>query len=200
MWQKIFIDPLDFFVKISAILLFIFLQLYWRLTEAKADREKPKTKKTTLKNYILRYFMAIFIMLFFFQLLGLTILTFQRNIYVEILGLMTVAVGISISVAARISLDVNWTHAVDYQIKKNHELITHGIYKFIRHPIYAGLIFAYTGFEIILQSYSFVLIFIILTIIAYLQGKREEKILLKHFGEKYKNYMKKTKMFFPYIF
>lgn len=32
-----------------------------------------------------------------------------------------------------------------------------------------------------------------------IQGKQEEKILLKHFGNKYEAYMKKTKMLFPYV-
>ena len=108
--------------------------------------------------------------------------------------------GFLISLSARISLGANWAHGAEYQIVKKQELITRGIYKFIRHPIYMGLLFAIIGIELIAHSYLVIPAVIAFCIGMYRQSKKEEKLLIKHFGSQYKDYMRKTKMFFPLLF
>ncbi|MBI5452967.1 isoprenylcysteine carboxylmethyltransferase family protein [Candidatus Gottesmanbacteria bacterium] len=106
----------------------------------------------------------------------------------------------AISVSARRVLGTNWAHAAEYQIKKDHELVTSGIYKYIRNPIYTGLVIAITGAELVAKSYLFIFFALFGFWVAYIQAKREEKILQEHFGKEYSDYMKKSKTLIPFIF
>jgi protein-S-isoprenylcysteine O-methyltransferase Ste14 len=115
------------------------------------------------------------------------------------IGFIFVCIGVGISIRARIDLGHNWAHAAEYQIKKDHELVTNGIYHAIRHPIYVGLLLALTGAALVAQSYTALIFFVIGGIGAYIQAKKEETILNDHFGSKYKTYMKKSYMFIPHV-
>ncbi len=183
----------------TAVVFFGLWQLYWSISARKTDKEKPKNKQVTFKSYFERIIQTIAGLFLLIQLFGLRILPTPDNIFIQIIGLTLLVLGIVIAVSARISLGTNWTQSYDYQIKKNHELVSKGIYQCIRHPIYLSVILAYTGGLIISQTYLFIVFLIILSIWAYSHGKREEKILLKQFGGNYHDYMKKTKMLIPFI-
>lgn len=79
-------------------------------------------------------------------------------------------------------------------------LITTGLFKYIRHPLYLSLILM--GFGILAKNTG--IIQWILALINFgaiiLTAKVEEKEMMLKFGDDYKKYMEKTKMFIPYIF
>ena len=78
-------------------------------------------------------------------------------------------------------------------------LVTTGLYKYVRHPMYASLLFL--GWGMFLKDINpiSIVVIIIITIALFLTCKVEEKEMLKRFGEEYKNYMNKTKRWIPYI-
>ena len=193
------ITSFNWIIRMTAVVFFGLWRLYWLITARKTDKEKPKNKQVTLKSYFERIVQTSAGLFLLIQLFGLRILPTPDNIFIQIIGLALLVLGIVIAVSARISLGTNWTQSYDYQIKKNHELVSKGIYQYIRHPIYLSVILVYTGGLIISQTYLFTVFLIILSIWAYSHGKREEKILLKQFGGNYHDYMKKTKMFIPFI-
>lgn len=187
-------------IKSLAILLLLGWYWYWQVTEKVADTEKPKTKKPSLQTIMEAMSFRLVWVFIFLQFFGLKIFPMANNLLLQILGLILLIGGISVGVSGRKILGTNWTHAAEYQIKKDHELITKGIYRYIRHPIYAGLIIMITGTELIIQSHLFIAFFIASLFVAFIQSKREEGILREYFGEKYIAYMKQTRMFFPFIF
>ena len=79
-------------------------------------------------------------------------------------------------------------------------LITTGTYKFIRHPMYLSLLFL--GFGIMLKHPTLVtwILAFINMIAVYITAKIEEKEMILKFGKEYRDYMRNTKMFIPYIF
>jgi protein-S-isoprenylcysteine O-methyltransferase Ste14 len=84
-------------------------------------------------------------------------------------------------------------------LENTSKLVTVGLYRFIRHPLYASLLFLGTG--TFFKHISIVTtIFAIINFIALIAtAKREEKEMLEKFGNNYLDYMKKNKMFIPYI-
>ena len=78
-------------------------------------------------------------------------------------------------------------------------LVTTGIYKYIRHPLYLSLIAGGFGammkdpgtFQIILGCINFISLFI--------TARVEEKEMITKFMNEYEAYMKKTRMFIPFI-
>jgi protein-S-isoprenylcysteine O-methyltransferase Ste14 len=189
----------DLLVRGLVILLLAGRYLYWEVTEKKADAAKPKTRTASLRNNAERYSVAFLGLIILLQLLGLHILPFQTNNVITLVGLLFVIVGISCSIKARRDLGVNWAHAAEYQIKKDHELITSGIYTYIRHPIYSCMTLSFLGAELVVGSYLFIVLLLVLPLGSYFQAKKEEKILLSHFGNDYASYKKKSKMFIPYV-
>jgi protein-S-isoprenylcysteine O-methyltransferase Ste14 len=71
------------------------------------------------------------------------------------------------------------------------ELVTHGIYSKIRHPIYvfSGMLAA--GVAIALQPHALLLL-IILVPVQILRARREAKVLEEKFGDQYRAYREKT--------
>jgi len=80
------------------------------------------------------------------------------------------------------------------------QLVTKGIYKYVRHPMYASLLFL--GWGMFLKEINPFSISIIAVISAalFLTCKVEEKEMLRKFGKEYQDYMKKTKRWLPFLF
>jgi protein-S-isoprenylcysteine O-methyltransferase Ste14 len=79
-------------------------------------------------------------------------------------------------------------------------LITTGVYKYIRHPMYLSLMLI--GFGVLAKDcgYQQWLLAIINFIALILTARVEEKEMLLKFGDDYRKYMTKTKMFIPFVF
>lgn len=78
-------------------------------------------------------------------------------------------------------------------------LVTTGIYRFIRHPQYTGLLLLSFGMICEWATVPLLLIYPVMIFMYVRLAKREEKDMIAEFGDSYKEYMKKTKMFIPFI-
>lgn len=194
---------IDFFLRILTVGIFGGWWLYWKITERVADKEKPKTTNDYSKdrrNKSMRGAMNAAQLLLILQLLfDIKLFSFSNPmVWIQFLGFGLVVLGVIVAVSARKTLGTNWAHAAEYQVKKKQELVTTGVYSVIRHPIYACLILAYIGGQLVAQSYL-VLLAVLFIAGAYYQARLEEKLLIGHFGNAYKTYMKHSRMFIPYL-
>jgi protein-S-isoprenylcysteine O-methyltransferase Ste14 len=113
-------------------------------------------------------------------------------------GLVITVLGLAIAVWARVHLGRNWSSRPTIQV--GHTLIRTGPYRFVRNPIYTGLLVGYIGTAIVIGAFwAFVLIIFLLA--AFLMRIREEeKLLLGEFGEEYEKYRREVKALIPYLF
>jgi protein-S-isoprenylcysteine O-methyltransferase Ste14 len=187
-------------LRIIALLLFLFWGLYWMIEQERTYRKRPLTQQVPMPFRISSMIgLRLLFLLIALQLLGIDILSMDTKlIFYQAVGFALILIGMAISVAARIVLSTNWANGYEYQIKKGQELVTKGIYKFIRHPIYTGMVISFIGAEMVASSWLWIS-FIALFVPAFLQAKREEKILSKHFGKAYMDYMKTSKMLIPFV-
>ena len=92
---------------------------------------------------------------------------------------------------AHIALGRNWS--VKPRIRQGHSLVTEGIFKYIRHPMYAAhwlwAIAQLLLLHNLIAGPAMVVTFLPLYIT---RVRREEKMLLKHFGQQYRDYMART--------
>jgi protein-S-isoprenylcysteine O-methyltransferase Ste14 len=84
-------------------------------------------------------------------------------------------------------------------LENTSKLVTVGLYRFIRHPLYASLLFLGTG--IFLKGISIITaLFAFINFVALIAtAKQEEKEMTGKFGEEYIDYMQKTRMFIPFV-
>ncbi len=94
-------------------------------------------------------------------------------------------------------LGKQWSASLE--IAKDHELVTSGPYRLIRHPLYMGIIFMAPGFALVTASWILVALLPI-GVFLFLRVRKEERMMIERFGEEYLNYMRKTKRFIPFVY
>lgn len=80
------------------------------------------------------------------------------------------------------------------------QLVEKGLYKFIRHPLYSSLIVGTWGAALKQPDLLSVIAAVGATICYFFTAKVEEEEMVEKFGEEYKAYMKRTKLFVPFVF
>ncbi len=84
-----------------------------------------------------------------------------------------------------------------YEARKKNELVTDGIYRYMRHPQYTGIFLAVFGQLIHWPTIPTLILFPVIIAAYYTLARKEEKVMIKSFGDEYRAYVKKVPMFFP---
>lgn len=191
---------IDLILMIAILIATAVVRLYWYNAESLANLKRPPsiTKRTRFRNqfrFIEYGYYALLILQIFFPLLP-----FEPNWITRFLGIALFSLGVWMSIEGRRALGTNWNHMIDYQVKEKQALVTDGIYKYSRHPIYAGFFMMLTSVQIIFHSWLWIGVVLLILPFIYLQSKKEESVLARNFGKDYLHYLRSSKMFFPYIF
>ena len=84
--------------------------------------------------------------------------------------------------------------------EKTTQLITTGIYHFIRHPLYSSLLFLNWGTYFKVPSLLGVCLAGVATAFLFATARADEMECIAYFGDRYREYMKTTKRFIPFLF
>lgn len=124
--------------------------------------------------------------------------TVNRKI-IEILGISLIILAIIINQAAIRKLKRLFDRMT---IKPDHQLITIGIYRLVRHPVYLSYLLLFLGSCTLLHSSLFTFILLNLVCGLWLNNRIaiEEEMLIAKFGEEYKAYQRKTRKILPFIY
>ncbi|MGA7834446.1 MAG: isoprenylcysteine carboxylmethyltransferase family protein [Acidimicrobiales bacterium] len=113
------------------------------------------------------------------------------------LGLVLFALGLGFAIWARVHIGRNWGTPMSQ--KDEPELVTSGPYRFVRHPIYSGILIASLGTAIAL-SWSWLFATVLAGIYFVFSATVEERYLTEQFPETYPKYRHSTKMLIPFVF
>jgi protein-S-isoprenylcysteine O-methyltransferase Ste14 len=83
--------------------------------------------------------------------------------------------------------------------EKTAELVTSGIFRYIRHPMYSSLLLLAWGVFFKAPSWPGVVLTAAATGCLVVTAKVEERENVRYFGLSYASYMRKTKMFIPFV-
>ncbi|MGA3398485.1 MAG: isoprenylcysteine carboxylmethyltransferase family protein [Acetobacteraceae bacterium] len=111
-------------------------------------------------------------------------------------GTAVLLAGLFFSVAARRHLGGNWSGSVT--LKQGHTLTRSGPYRFVRHPIYTGLLLAIFGSGVIaLGEWRGLLALALVTAACLRKVQIEERFLLEQFGDAYARYRQEVAALVP---
>jgi protein-S-isoprenylcysteine O-methyltransferase len=101
---------------------------------------------------------------------------------------------------AMITCGESFNHLIQTQKKDNHVLITHGIYKYLRHPSYVGFHYWSVGSQLLLNNPISSILF---SYASWMFFRRripyEERSLMHHFPNEYAAYSRKARIMIPFI-
>jgi protein-S-isoprenylcysteine O-methyltransferase Ste14 len=142
--------------------------------------------------------------LFIFSSLGLVILPiiyivtpwlsfadYNLPAWAGVLGIVIFAAAWWLLWRSHVELGDSWTPYVG--VMKGHELATSGVFRYIRHPMYAAHWLWAIAEPLLLQNWIAGFLFFVSFIPLYwVRVGKEERMMLEHFGEEYRSYMSRT--------
>jgi protein-S-isoprenylcysteine O-methyltransferase Ste14 len=120
-----------------------------------------------------------------------------RSDAISILSSGCAVAGLAIALVARRTLATNWSSIVTF--KKDHELITCGIYHYMRHPIYTGVLLMLLATVLLVGTLGAVLGFLIIFVGLWVKSKQEEALMERNFPAQYPEYKRRVKALIPFI-
>jgi protein-S-isoprenylcysteine O-methyltransferase Ste14 len=124
---------------------------------------------------------------------------YSPNYVICSIGLFLVLAGIAIRWSAVLTLKKFFT--IDVAIQPDHQVVQTGLFKYVRHPSYLGILLSVLGLGISMVNWASILV-IIIPHFLILTGriKEEEAVLVGHFGPVYEDYRRRTKALLPFIY
>lgn len=124
-------------------------------------------------------------------------LLWPRTLFTGLVGDAMALAGLAVMLWARVTIGRNWSGGV--VLKENHQLVTSGPYRFVRHPIYSGLLLLTLGWAVLRGSVVGFLGPIVLFFLFWIKSRAEERLMIDHFGEAYLEYRARVKALIPYV-
>jgi protein-S-isoprenylcysteine O-methyltransferase Ste14 len=117
---------------------------------------------------------------------------------IAILGIVTLCGALLLFYRSHADLGKNWS--ISLQIRDEHRLVTSGIYRFIRHPMYTSFFLLAIAQVLLLPNWFAGLAGLVgVTILYAFRVRQEERMMLERFGTDYQAYMARTARVIPWI-
>lgn len=118
-----------------------------------------------------------------------------ESFWIAAMGVVLTAAGVGLAMWARLHLGANWSGTVS--IREQHELIRTGPYRWMRHPIYSGILLGMAGTNLVVGEVRGLVGFTLMVAAFYVRARKEESWLNSEFGANFETHAKHTGMFLP---
>lgn len=126
------------------------------------------------------------------------VVRYEGTPLLQLIGILFALTAVPMGISVFTNIGKNITDTVE--TRKNHELITTGIYRHIRHPLYTTGFCFFVGLGLLSSNWLILLFSFVVLITLYVRTFTEEKKLIEEFGNRYVDYMTATGKFLPKIF
>ena len=156
-----------------------------------------KSHKTPLETGLLVLaWVGFFIPLIWIASSALAFANYPQRTGPLVVGVVCLVVGLWLFYRSHADLGTNWS--ITLEVRDQHRLITKGVYRRIRHPMYSALVLYSAGQALVIPNWvagpSNVVAFAVLVV---LRVHAEEKMMTDEFGDEYTAYATRTKRFVP---
>lgn len=195
-------SPFEIFGAIISLLLMICvlaiaISVGISFANAGENTQVRKEKKSIVETFTMTLFFILYYATIKFRIGEISFLPSNWVVILSLFGILIVLLGTYVNIKGRYELGKNWANQI--KVYKNHSLIQSGMYKVVRHPLYASLIWIFFGGSFIFLNYvAFLLNTLVFIPFMYYRAKQEDQLLSESFPE-YDEYKSKVMMFFPKI-
>ncbi len=173
---------------------FVWEMLKRRPARVQATRRPEPFKRATLvKIFKVAILVGILLQTFAPAILPIV----EDPFFLRVGGGLLYTAGLLLAIWSRIQLGNNWSDIETAQVLRDQNVVSHGIYRYVRHPIYVGDLALLFGLELSLNSWLMLAVAAMAPIVLR-QAIQEEKMLLKNLPG-YAAYCQTTKRFIPFI-
>lgn len=124
---------------------------------------------------------------------------YQARPWAIVLGILIFAFGLWVFRRSHKDLGRNWS--VTLEIREQHKLVSGGLYRFIRHPMYASFLLIGLAQAFLLSNWVAGLSGLAgFAVLFFMRIGVEERMMLEHFGDEYRAYCARTKRIIPYVY
>jgi len=163
---------------LAAIALIVLFSLYWSI--AAKDSAPAQSSESAWSRQLHVIPLNLAVLLLMFSVPGLTHRFLPTSLLLTVAGLLVEAAGIAFAIWARRTLGANWSGEV--RIASGHELVRTGPYRWIRHPIYTGILAMYLGAMLVSGEIHAAIAVVVIVLLYMRKIGLEEKILARNFG------------------
>jgi protein-S-isoprenylcysteine O-methyltransferase Ste14 len=97
---------------------------------------------------------------------------------------------------SHVDLGLNWSQTLE--LRKGHEIVKQGVYRLVRHPMYASIWLWCLAQGLLLENWlAGWYAGVAFAIMYFVRTPREERMMCEAFGDEYRDYMRQTGRLFP---
>lgn len=176
---------------VAAVFAAVFLN-FWRCSRPQGVKQE---RRSLVATGTMTLFFAAFTLLIHYRIGALPLPPAPFRLAAGIPGLALVVLGCAVNLLGRLRLGANWANQAT--IYTDQKLVVSGIYGWVRHPLYASLIWMFFGACLVFPNLAaFLATALVFVPFMYRRARLEELLLAREFPE-YAGYQRRTGMFFP---
>lgn len=169
----------------------LFIIVFWAVTSRGKNIESFIRTWTHIRSIpIVTFELLGLVQIIFLSELGLPALSFQ-DLDLEYFGIFLTLLGTLLAAWGKFVMGKSWGRPAQHDKSAQSRLVTHGPFRFSRNPIYVGLFLVFLGQQTALQSFG-ILWILLFSLAIHMAVETEEKLLIRHFGKAYRDYLKRT--------
>lgn len=117
--------------------------------------------------------------------------------WLRVTGVSIYTAGLVVALLGRLQLGESWSDIETAQVLRDQAVVSRGLYRYIRHPIYVGDLMLLAGLELSLNSWLALAVGLLAPVVLW-KAVREEKMLMESLPG-YDAYCAQTKRFIPFV-
>ena len=182
---------------ITLCVIALFFSIFLDFALYSSNDKVKKEKKSIVDTGTMTLFFFVFYLILKSKIGVIAISDVLLRKLIIIIGVLAIVVGCVINILGRFNLGSNWANHI--KIYQDHALVQKGMYKIVRHPLYASIILMFYGACLVYRNViCLIVVSLIFVPFMYYRAKQEEIMLMRAFPE-YEEYKQRTGMLFPKI-
>jgi protein-S-isoprenylcysteine O-methyltransferase Ste14 len=171
--------------------------LYWAAAAVSTKRTVERQDWKSRTGYVALLTLAFLLLFRLVPIYPLTLRVLPPSLAVDIVAAVLCLAGLALAIWARRTLGRNWSGLVT--LKRDHELVMQGPYRYVRHPIYSAILLMFLASALATGRLGgFVgLAFCIASF--WVKLRQEEALMLRHFPDQYPAYRRSVRALVPFV-